>query len=63
MSKKFRNPISKPQTVTISTWKFEALVASATTLEIVDKLINKLDSYDAKKVLDVLFGEDKEGEE
>ena len=62
MSKKYHNPISKPDKVCVHVWKYEALVASAMKLKIVEALIHKLDSYDAKKVLDALF-ENEEGEE
>ena len=60
-NKKYRNPISKPDKVCVPVWKYEALVASAMKLEIVEAVVGKLDSYDAKKVLDVLF-ENEEGE-
>ena len=64
MSKKYQNCISKPQTVTIATWEYAALVRASTMLEAAEKLLNGLDEYRARDALKALLtGERKEVEE
>lgn len=60
MSKKYRNPIVKVETVTIPTWEYADLVSASTLTVVVEKLVNGLDDYKVRDVLKVLF--DRKGE-
>lgn len=51
MSKKYNNPINKPVMVNVSRWEYAAQVASTTTLEILEALVEDDKPYIALDVL------------
>lgn len=51
MSKKYNNPVNKPVMVKVSRWEYAAQVASATTLEILEALVEDDKPYIALDVL------------
>ena len=57
---KYHNLIDKPTKVAVPYWEYARLVAANTKLALVEKIVHALDSYDCKKVLDVLFAEEQE---
>lgn len=63
MSKKYRNPISQPNTVTIPVWEYKALVTANTLTTVAMKLVNGLEEYKLRDTLDVLFRVKDDGEE
>lgn len=62
MSKKYKyqNPIAKVTTVTIPTWEYAALVAKATTLETLERLIDSDKKYMAADLMEILFSRKEE---
>jgi hypothetical protein len=61
MSKRYQNPISKVETVTIPTWEYADLVRASTLMMMTKKLVDGLDDYKVREVLKVLYDR-KEGE-
>lgn len=60
MSKQYRNPISKPETVTISRWQYDAMLSSAVIMGLVDKIINSDKWYIVDDMLKIVCAEDKD---
>lgn len=60
---KYKNPISKVETVKIPKWEYAAMVRASTLLEMTDKIVNVVPDYQVRDVLKVLFGDGKEDEE
>lgn len=60
MSKQYRNPISKPEMVTIPRWKYDAMMSSMIIMELVDKIINSDKWYIVDDILKIVCTEDKE---
>ena len=54
MSKKYRNPISKPVTITISKWEYDALKESAYKLGVLELLENDK-SYQVTDMLQMMM--------
>ena len=46
-------------TVKVPRFEYARLVAAKAKLDMVEKIVNSMDSYDCKKMLDVLFSEEK----
>ena len=63
MSKKYHNPIVKVSSVTIPNWEYRALVRADAMLDMVGKLVVNMESYDSKRVLDVLFKDEAKEDE
>lgn len=63
MSKKYHNPIVKVSSVTIPKWEYRALVRADAMLDMVGKLVVNLESYDSKRVLDLLFKDEAKEDE
>lgn len=61
MSKKYPNPITKIEMVTLPRWEYAKLVDTFARYEVVEKMVNGLDEYKMRDVLKVLF--DRKGEE
>jgi len=49
------NPIHEAPTVTVYLWEYAKLVAANARLNIIEDMTKKLDNYDLKKYLNVLF--------
>lgn len=49
--KKYRNPIPKPQMVTIPAWEYADLVRDKALLDVVEKLLIGLGEYQARDAL------------
>lgn len=49
--KKYRNPIQKPQMVTIPAWEYADLVRDKALLDVVEKLLTGLSEYQARDAL------------
>jgi hypothetical protein len=49
------NPINDAPRVTVYLWEYARLVANSAKLNIVEDMVKKLDNYDLKKFLTVLF--------
>jgi hypothetical protein len=49
------NPINEAPRVTVYLWEYARLVANSAKLNIVEDMVKKLDNYDLKKFLTVLF--------
>ena len=62
MSKKYPNPITKIEMVTLPRWEYAKLVDTHARYEIVKKLVKGIDEYRVRDVLKVLFdgGEEEE---
>lgn len=63
MSKQYRNPISKPETVTIPRWQYDAMMSSTVIMELVDKIINSDKWYIVDDILKIVCAEDKEDDD
>ena len=55
MSKKYRNPVPRPEMVRIPVWEYKQLVEKATVLETAQALADKRDDYIARDMLVALF--------
>ena len=53
------NPIHDAPTVTVYLWEYAKLVAANAKLNIIEDAYHKLDSYDLKKFLGVMFPEEE----
>ena len=60
MSKQYRNPIIKPEMVTIPRWQYDAMMSSTIIMGLVDKIINSDKWYIADDILKIVCAEDKE---
>lgn len=60
MSKRYQNPISKPEMVTIPRWQYDAMLSSAVIMELVDKIINSDKWYIVDDMLKIVCAENKE---
>ena len=60
MAKKYKNPIVKVPTVSISTWEYKDLVAKATILEVLEALNRKGKKYISADVMEALFNDKEE---
>lgn len=60
MSKQYRNPISKPEMVTIPRWQYDAMMSSTVIMGLVDKIINSDKWYIVDDILKIVCAEDKE---
>ena len=60
MSKQYRNPISKPEMVTIPRWQYDAMMSSTVIMGLVDKIINSDKWYIVDDILKIVYAEDKE---
>lgn len=49
------NPINEAPRVTVYLWEYARLVANSAKLNIIEDMVKKLDNYDLKKFLTVLF--------
>ena len=59
---KYRNPISKPQMVTIPAWEYADLVRNKTLLDVVVKLLTGLSEYQARDALAAMLALNGEAE-
>lgn len=57
---KYKNPISKVETVTIPTWEYADLVRASTLTMVTKKLLDGVEEYKVRDVLKVLY-DGKEG--
>lgn len=60
---KYRNPIPKPEMVTIPKWEYRELVEKATMFYVLRKLSDSDKKYAASELLEVLFEDKTEVEE
>lgn len=63
MSKHYRNPIVKPETVTVNKWEYDALVTTATIMTVLQNLIEAKKPYVALDVLEVMCGDIETGDD
>lgn len=63
MSKHYRNPIVKPETVTVNKWEYDALVSNATIMTILENLIEAKKPYVALDVLEVMYKDIETGDD
>lgn len=59
-TKKYRDPIQKPQMVTIPAWEYADLVREGMLLSVVEKLLTRLSEYQARDALMAIFTAPKE---
>lgn len=52
------NPIHDAPTVTVYLWEYAKLVAANAKLNIIEDMTKKMDNYDLKKFLAVLFNKE-----
>ena len=61
MGKKYKNPISKPGTVTVPIWEYRVLVEKAAALDLAHGLLTSNASYVVSDVIQAAYAE-TEGE-
>ena len=57
---KYKNPIDKPDTVTIPRWEYARLLVKATNLLIIEKMVKELPSYSWENVMKLVIEKEEE---
>ena len=57
---KYKNPIDKPDTVTVTRWEYARLIEKSTILNILTKVLEHGDKYKAMDVLEIMSKNDDE---
>ena len=63
MNDTYQNPISEPTMVTIPVWEYARLVSKSNTLDILRLMAENGASYDAGKLLDILYKQEEEADD